>query len=94
MDSSGLQEHKPIRQSMYKTADVIIFCYSLSKLKIAMQRAQSGKVTASELAMTGATSSHFSLNNIRSVWLPEVLDVIKCVDPVKEKQKEKEEQEK
>ena len=30
MDASGLQEHKKIRQSMYKTADVIIFCFSLA----------------------------------------------------------------
>ena len=38
MDASGLKDHKQIRQSMYKTADVVVFCFSLSQLKIPKKR--------------------------------------------------------
>ena len=40
MDTSGLPDHKPIRQSMYKTADVIVFCFSLAGLKIPKKRGE------------------------------------------------------
>ena len=77
MDSSGLKEHKAIRQTMYKQADAVIFCFSLAELKV---RKNSYRGHDEE----EKTSSTMSLNSIRSVWLPEVLEVIKNDEEQKE----------
>ena len=87
MDSSGLKDHKAIRQTMYKQADAIVFCFSLADLKVRnnshrmMQNQKHKKKDEEE-----KTSSTMSLNNIRTVWLPEVLEVIEKSEDSKQSQ--------
>ena len=61
---------------MYKTADVIIFCFSLAQLKLPKKRGSAG----SDDHAGGAefqTSTHISLKNIRNYWLPEAMEIIR-----------------
>ena len=77
IDSSGLVEHKPIRQNMYKTADVVVFCFSLAEVPV--HSAANRKASIHNNAVSAAeqtTSSTISLGSIRQKWLPEVLEVI------------------
>ena len=93
MDTSGLPDHKPIRQSMYKTADVVIFCFSLAGLKIPKKR---GDIDEYEADSIKFTSSHLSLRGIRNQWLPEVAEIIQpmkedtTTEEIKIEEKEKE----
>lgn len=51
-----------MRESIYKSVDVIIFCFSLSNLQISKEKSSRKK----------GSSSHISLGHIKDLWLPEV----------------------
>ena len=59
---------------MYKTADVVIFCFSLAGLKIPKKRGGADENIGDGIQIT---SSHLSLRGIRNQWLPEVAEIIK-----------------
>ena len=66
---------------MYKQADVVIFCFSLSEIKVHLKKKagdrkhsqKSGRHSDEEQI---ATSSTISLASIRYKWIKEVLEVI------------------
>ena len=58
---------------MYKTADVVIFCFSLAGLKIPKKRGDIDEYGGDGIRIT---SSHLSLRGIRNQWLPEVAEII------------------
>jgi len=78
---------------MYKTADVVIFCFSLAGLKIPKKR---GDIDEYEGDSIKFTSSHLSLRGIRNQWLPEVAEIIQpmkedtMTEDIKIEEKEKE----
>lgn len=80
MDSSGLPDHKAIRQTMYKQADVVVFCFSLAELKVKQvhihNENKGGHHNSHNDHEEKTTSSTMSLGSIRNLWLPEVLEVI------------------
>ena len=71
---------------MYKTADVVIFCFSLSKLKLGPRKQNQTNLENKKSSPghnpgmkveSSQTSSHFSLSNVRTKWFPEVTEVLK-----------------
>ena len=65
---------------MYKQADVVIFCFSLSEIKVHLKK-KAGDRKHSENERRSddeqiATSSTISLASIRYKWIKEVLEVI------------------
>ena len=80
MDSSGLPDHKAIRQTMYKQADVVIFCFSLSEIKVHLKKKAGDRKHSQNSRRSDdeqvATSSTISLASIRYKWIKEVLEVI------------------
>ena len=82
-DSSGLDDHKAIRQTMYRQADVVIFCFSLAELEVHLQKKAGQKKAgmrntsmASRADEQVATSSTISLASVRYKWIKEVLDAL------------------
>ena len=52
-----------MRDSIYKSVDAVIFCFSLSDIQ--------AKVDKSSQKKKGS-SSYISLGNVKTIWLPEV----------------------
>jgi len=69
MDVSSEETYLKMRESIYKSVDVFLFCFSLASIEI--QNIQPVKSEKSMSKKKGS-SSHISLANIKTIWLPEV----------------------
>jgi hypothetical protein len=66
MDVSTAEKYSRMRNSIYKSVDAIIFCFSLSNFEVKNDK------SAMKTKNTLTSSSTISLNNIKTTWLPEV----------------------
>jgi GTPase SAR1 family protein len=72
MDVSSHEDYARMRDSIYKTVDVVIFCFSLSSIEMAGLSTHVYTKDGSANVKLKGSSSHISLGNIKTVWLPEV----------------------
>lgn len=64
-DVSAREDYVKMRETIYKSVDVFIFCFSLSNIEMQI------KTEKSSVKKKGS-SSFISLGNIKTLWLPEV----------------------
>lgn len=63
-----------MRESIYKSVDVVIFCFSLSNIEISginNHLYSKDSTKESKSAKKRGSSSHISLGNVKTIWLPE-----------------------
>ena len=77
MDISSLEDYARMRESIYKSVDAIIFCFSLSNIemknvKTFIYQKVDGVKNEKNVKQTKGSSSHISLGNVKTIWMPEV----------------------
>lgn len=76
MDVSSSEDYARMRDSIYKTVDVIIFCFSLSNIEMpgvtTHVYSKDDKGAKSASVKKKGSSSHISLGNVKTIWYPEV----------------------
>jgi small GTP-binding protein len=72
MDVSSQEDYARMRESIYKTVDVFIFCFSLSNIELSAHIFGKDQAKSDRNNRKKGSSSHISLGNIKTVWLPEV----------------------
>jgi GTPase SAR1 family protein len=72
MDVGSSEDYARMRESIYKSVDVVIFCFSLSNIEMTSGHLYSKDSTKeSILTKKRGSSSHISLGNVKTIWHPE-----------------------
>ena len=74
MDVSSREDYARMRESIYKSVDVVLFCFSLSNIEMSGITSHYNKDGSKEpkQAKKRGSSSHISLGNVKTIWLPEL----------------------
>jgi GTPase SAR1 family protein len=72
MDVASSEDYARMRESIYKSVDVVIFCFSLSDIEMtSVQLYSTDSTKESKQTKKRGSSSHISLGNVKTIWLPE-----------------------
>ena len=66
-----MEDFAKMRESIYKSVDAIIFCFSLANIEMNMNQTHMHSKSENEKQKKGS-SSLISLGNVKTLWMPEV----------------------